>query len=262
MPPRPSRAPHYSGLYAVDSGIPIQVWAGCQCGWRGPTHRCAGRILPADVKDRLVAERAQHEADTGHGEDPEVAPEGRHDFGCGFHHRLIDRCPLPDGSPAARLYRAMTGVGPDAKARALDRLRGVDELRQWLTRQDAEAAIEARLAGATWAAMGGAIGTSRQGAWKRWGEELRPYQDAGLLPGPGEEPVAPVPPVVGDVGLRDARSWCRWCGQRVISAGGGSLGDRWVHHEPTGWASLTRVIEVPDCPGPEPWPSNWEWLGA
>lgn len=254
--------PHSSGLYTAGSPD-LHVWAGCTCGWLGPERVCLGRILPIEVRDHLVAERAGHEAEAGHGEDLEVGPEGRHTFGCGFYHPLNQFCPLPEGSPAAYLHRALVGVGADTKSRALDRLSGVDQLRRWLARQDTEAAIEARVTGATWAAMGAAIGTSRQGAWKRWGDALRPYQEAGLLPGPGEQPAAPVPPVVGEVGLRDARSWCRWCGHRVVASGlMTDDGPTFQHHEPTGWASKDRVIEVPDCPGPEPWPTSYEWLGV
>ena len=70
-------------------------------------------------------------------------------------------------------------------------------------------------------------------------------------------PHAPVDPSAG--GVTDSRTWCRWCGHRVIAASGRA---GWVHHVNEGGARTDGIIEVPDCPGEAPWPSAQEWTGS
>jgi len=41
------------------------------------------------------------------------------------------------------------------------------------------AVIGARMGGASWIAIGRAVGISRQGAWNRWGAMIRRNEDAG-----------------------------------------------------------------------------------
>lgn len=167
----------------------LGVWADCSCGWSGPMRWCEGEILSADVGEAVRADRAAHEAETGHGEDPDIGAEGRHDFGCGFYHRLTVSCPLPSRSPAGRVHRVVRGTLNDRRA-ALDRLAAIDELRGWLAEQEQEAVVGARLARATWAEMGSAVGISRQGAFNRWGSAVKNLEAAGLLPSLLETPAS------------------------------------------------------------------------
>ena len=190
------------------SGVParddLMVFADCNCGWSGPVRWCDGQLLPAEVAKAVRADRAGHEADTGHGTDPEVGAEGRHDFGCGFYHELSGRCPLPPDSPAGRVQRVLQGTLGNRRA-ALDRLAAIDELRSWLADQETEAVIGARLGRATWAEMGTAVGITRQGAFNRWGQTVKAYEAAGLLH-PAATALPAHPPVDPDAGgLNDAR---------------------------------------------------------
>ncbi len=250
----------YSKLRAR-SGVPLRddlmVFADCNCGWSGPVRWCDGQLISAETAAAVRAERAAHEAESGHGEDPELGAEGRHDFGCGFYHALAGRCPLPPDSPAGRVHRVLRGTLGNRHA-ALDRLVAIDELRAWLAEAEPQAVIGARLERATWAEMGDAVGITRQGAFGRWGSIVKGYEAAGVLQAPPEPPAPanPVDPAAGR--LRDARGWCRWCGHRVI-VGDLKDGGRYVHHQAEGFASRAGVIDVPSCPGPEPWPANLPW---
>lgn len=249
--------PFYSKLRAR-SGVParddLMVFADCNCGWAGPVRWCDGQLISPETTAAVTADREGHEAATGHGQDPEVGAEGRHDFGCGFYHGLTGRCPLPVDSPAGRVQRVLRSRLGNRHA-ALDALVAIDELRAWLAEQEPQAVIGARIARATWAEMGEAVGITRQGAFNRWGAVVKGYEAAGVLEALPEppEPATPVDPCAGD--LRDARDWCRWCGHRVIASGIGAEG-RWIHHQAEGFATREGIIEVPDCPGPEPWPAN------
>jgi hypothetical protein len=64
---------------------------------------------------------------------------------------------------------------------ALDRLRAVRELRGWLAEQEQHAVIGARMARATWTEIGEAWGTSRQGAFNRWGDRIKRFEASGVL---------------------------------------------------------------------------------
>lgn len=238
----------------------LAVWADCSCGWWGPTRWCEGVILTEPVGEAVRAGRAAHEEETGHGEDPEIGAEGRHDFGCGFYHRLNVSCPLPPTSPAGRVRRALGGTLTDRRA-AVDRLAAVDELRGWLSEQEREAVLGARLARVTWVEMGAAVGISRQGAHNRWGAIVKNLEAAGVLRATPEAPVS-VPADPSAATLRDAREWCRFCGHRVVAAERRADGSwRWEHREASGRASDAAPIDV-ECPGPEPWPRSHEWLGV
>lgn len=209
-----------SGAPARDD---LAVFADCNCGWAGPVRWCDGQLLPPEVSAAVRADRAGHEADTGHGEDLEVGAEGRHDFGCGFYHSLTGRCPLPPDSPAGRVHRVLRGTLANRHA-AIDRLAAIDELRSWLATQEAEAVIGARLARATWAEMGSAVGVTRQGAFNRWGQTVKSYEDAGLLRVDAPLP-APHPPVDPEAGQ-------------------------------------SPPPPTPQRPGAEPWPSDLDRPGA
>lgn len=173
-------SPLYSGLRSAGGGSSIEVHAWCQCGWTGPVSRCRRDLLPDGLRRDLEADRARHEEATGHASDPQVAPEGRHDFGCGFYHRLNDACPKLVDSPGGRLARVL-GASTSDPCRALDRLSATDELRNWLGETEVEAVIGARLARCTWAEIGAAIGISKAAAWNRWGQMISRYEQAGII---------------------------------------------------------------------------------
>lgn len=252
--------PFYSKL-RTRTGFPLRddlmVFADCNCGWAGPIRWCVGEILADEIGRSVRADRAGHEAATGHGEDPTVGTEGRHEPGCGFYHRLGDRCPLPASSPSGMVHRVLRGTINDRHA-AIDRLTAIEELGAWLTEEEQKAVIGARLARATWTEMGRAVGITRQGAFNRWGATIKAYEAAGLL-SPAPDAPAAVPPVDPSAGTPgNARSWCRWCGNRVVVVDLGS-GGRWGHLAAEGLADTPSQIDVPDCPGPEPWPSHLPW---
>lgn len=179
--------PFCSGLRAHHGTPPdLVVSAFCTCGWSGPPRSCDGEVLEDDVRAELEAEREAHEAETGHGRDLEVGANGRHDFGCGFYHGLLDHCPKPASSPAGRVYRVLRAATTDVDD-ALGALRSIDELRRWLDEQEPHAVVSARLAGATWEQVGETVGTTRQGAWNRWGRVVSAYEKTGILPRSDEE---------------------------------------------------------------------------
>lgn len=99
---------------------------------------------------------------------------------CSTAHRLNDPCPVKPDSPRGMLNRALDATMADHD-RALDRIAAIHQLRQFLDNEEKMAVIGARNARCTWAELGAAIGTSRQGAFNRWGEMVSRYEKAGLL---------------------------------------------------------------------------------
>lgn len=157
----------------------VTAWGFCDCGWEGTRRAWWTPGAGPSVGDRIAGELADHEATTGHG--AVVAgvpvPDGYH-TACGAFHDFDDDCLVPPGSPAGRVRRAMAATSSDALL-ALDRLRAIIELRAWLDDQEAEAVIGARMARATWAEMGAAIGSSRQAAFNRWGPTVKRSRPPG-----------------------------------------------------------------------------------
>ncbi len=62
----------------------------------------------------------------------------------------------------------------------------------------------------------------------------------------------PVDPIIGEPELGDARTWCRWCGHRLVKSKGS---DGWQHHTADARAGDGYLDDV-DCPGPQPWPKD------
>jgi hypothetical protein len=124
----------------------------CMCGWEGPWRK--------DHSDARADEGAHHD-ETGH------LP------------LVLD---APASSPMGLLRRAgpQGTLGQNASA-ALERLRAVRELRGWLEEQEQHAVIGARMARATWTEIGEAWGTSRQGAFNRWGDRITRFEASGVL---------------------------------------------------------------------------------
>ncbi|HEX3393682.1 MAG TPA: hypothetical protein VHS52_04065 [Acidimicrobiales bacterium] len=84
----------------------------------------------------------------------------------------------PPDSPGGRLHRAFKS--PDH----LDAIAAVEELRGDLEARQVELVIAARAGGTTWEAIGAVIGTSRQGAFNRFGALVQHHEVVGPL---GEE---------------------------------------------------------------------------
>ena len=108
------------------------------------------------------------------GDEPEVH------HACGVAHKLNEDCHVPLDSPRGMLQRALFSTSTDP-VRALDRITAIDELRRRLEEEEKMAVIGARRARCTWTEIGAAIGTSRQGAFNRWGDMVRRFENAGLL---------------------------------------------------------------------------------
>lgn len=72
--------------------------------------------------------------------------------------------PRADGAVVDRVTDALRSVESP-----LARLATVVQVRDHLDELEAESVAEARAAGATWSEVGATIGTTRQGAWNRWG---------------------------------------------------------------------------------------------
>lgn len=89
----------------------------------------------------------------------------------------------PPDSPAGRLHRAYNAPDP------LEAVVAVEELRADLEGHQLQLVLRARMGKVTWEAIGTALGTSRQGAFNRYGAVMQRYERAGLLDG-GGEPVA------------------------------------------------------------------------
>lgn len=181
-------ADYHGGLYSAGWSITsMHVKAFCQCGWSAATRRWGAGVGPL-VKADLDA----HLAESGHTAFPDGFDEegfGRLDrwhLACGYFHDFQDACPAPYDSPRGRLERAMQATVSDPTA-ALDRLAAIDELRKSLDEQEEMAVIGARMARVTWAEMGQAVGTSRQGAFNRWGAAIKRYEAAGLVDAVSEE---------------------------------------------------------------------------
>ncbi len=83
----------------------------------------------------------------------------------------------PPDSPNGRLYRAYNAPEP------VEALAAVEELRADLDARQLQLVIAARQGGVTWEAVGAALGTSRQGAFNRFGALVQRYERAGLLDG-------------------------------------------------------------------------------
>ena len=179
----------HGALSSTGHGSSVTVGAWCQCGWAGPR-----RVWQPGAERAERADLDGHLAVTGHTSFPDgvPGPDGLH-VACGHFHDLQDDCPAPADSPRGRLNRAMQPVLNDRTA-AIDRLAAIDELRTWLDEQEAMAVIGARMARATWAEMGAAVGTSRQGAHNRWGATVKRYEQAGFLdPDPAPDPASGLP---------------------------------------------------------------------
>ncbi len=169
----------------------VSAWGFCGCGrqgtrwqWRAPGEE-AGPVISVEL--------TVHEATTGHrtADGGVPAPDDYH-AACGAFHRFDDDCLIPPTSPAGRVHRAAVATSTDA-ALALDRLRAIQELRAWLDDEEAQAVIGCRLARATWAEMGDAIGSTRQAAFNRWSATIKRYESVGLIdntPEPGDGTLA------------------------------------------------------------------------
>jgi hypothetical protein len=155
------------------------VRAFCQCGWTGTAHHW-GPGARHDEEDELAA----HVADSGHREFATgvPAPDGYHDA-CGHFHELNDACPIPANSPRGRIERVTVGSTLGRPDRALDRLTAIADLHAWLTEQEQQAIIGARMARCTWAEIGQALGVADGDAKRRWGPMIDRYEQAGLLDG-------------------------------------------------------------------------------
>jgi hypothetical protein len=90
--------------------------------------------------------------------------------------RHLSVVPPPD-SPAGRLHRAYNA--PDL----LEALTAVEELRADLEGHQLQLVLRARKGQVTWEAIGAALGTSRQGAFNRYGAVVQRYERTGLLAG-------------------------------------------------------------------------------
>lgn len=94
--------------------------------------------------------------------------------------RHLSAVPPPD-SPSGRLQRAYNS------ADLHDAIAAVEELRADLDSQQLQLVIRARQGGTTWETIGTAIGTTRQGAFNRFGALVQRYERAGLLDGVSDD---------------------------------------------------------------------------
>lgn len=176
---------YHSGLRASGAAHPV-VSAFCSCGWTGSRHELdRGRLLLPGWREELEAERTHHEHASGHSAaDP--AAEGYH-RACKFFHQLNDVCPIPADCGIGLVIRAEAASTGDHVI-ALDRVSATVLLRHWVDQIEIQAVIGARMARCTWAELGTAAGTTKQGAYNRWGKRIDRYEAAGLLP--GDEPAS------------------------------------------------------------------------
>ena len=87
----------------------------------------------------------------------------------------------PPDSPTGRLHRAYNSADLG------DAIAAVEELRADLDSQQLQLVIRARQERTTWEAIGTAIGTTRQGAFNRFGALVQRYEGTGLLDGVGDD---------------------------------------------------------------------------
>lgn len=87
---------------------------------------------------------------------------------CGQVHDSAEPCRPLAGSPAGRLDRVYRSAAGELHP-ALARLRALRQLLDDLADQELDAVAEARDEGCTWAEIGQAWGTTRQGAFNKWG---------------------------------------------------------------------------------------------
>lgn len=202
----------------------------------------AGILEPSADTTALAVELLRHRLGPG-----EVATEVH--MACGHAHRLNDECVVPPDSPRGYLDRALYSTSTDP-VRALDRLAALHQLQERLADEEKQAVLGARMAGCDWIQMGEAIGSGRRVAWARWGGLVRRFEAAGLLQ--PEQLPPPAPPIDSYLAATTPRAWCRWCGNRIVTAG--PHPDRWGHHDVHAPAG-EGYIDV-ECPGPEPWPAD------
>ncbi|HMG43924.1 MAG TPA: hypothetical protein VK611_21505 [Acidimicrobiales bacterium] len=250
------RARQLADLLAVTYPNPAEALAAAEVlprdGWAVVAQH-ARLTAPSPDTALLAIELLRHDhddvlSDARRPKEPEVHQA------CGHAHRLNDECPVPPDSARGLLQRALYSTSTDPE-RALDRLCAVHQLQGRLNDEESEAVLGARMAGCTWIQMGEAIGSTRMLARARWAAMVRRFEAAGMLrPEQLPPPVPPRDPTAG--ALNDARSWCRWCGHRIVLDGSsGSVADSWAHHVLDGGARHDGLIDV-DCPGPEPWPAQ------
>ena len=172
---------HHHGIRCQGRLQAVTAWGFCDCGWEGtryPWWVPGAQPPPGELID---AELAAHEAATGHagvvGGVP--SPDDYHAV-CAAFHGFNDDCLIPPTSPVGRVQRATVTTSSDAPL-ALDRLEAIQQLRAWLDDQEAQAVIGCRMARATWAEMGAAIGSTRQAAFNRWGPTIKRYEAVGLI---------------------------------------------------------------------------------
>lgn len=157
----------------------------------------------------------------------------------------------PPDSPIGLVRRAWSASTFTDPAAAVDRLVAAVSLGGEVAEQEHQAVIGVRMARVSWLDIARALGWPRSRARARWRPLVARLEEDRLL-FPDELP-APVPPVDATAGQPgDARSWCRWCGNRVAIASGGFYHCGVDEHgTPT-----VDPVEV-DCNGPEPWPA-WD----
>lgn len=97
---------------------------------------------------------------------------------CGQQHDSSEPCIPLLGSPADRLNRVYRSTAGEAHP-ALARLKALRQLLDDLAEQELDAVAEARAAGCTWAEIGQAWGTTRQGAFNKWGSATRRPANGG-----------------------------------------------------------------------------------
>ncbi len=167
-----------------------------------------------------------------------------------------------DLDQARELYRLLGGTiaraegedqrgGPDTAVAAL---RGAEQLLAAAEDARLRGLLTLREAGMTWAQLGERLGISRHRARARYVPRLHELVEGGTF-GLPRELVSdravlppPTPPVIGRPAISDARAWCRWCGERLISDG------EW--HHTTGPDSTVRAYMPPDSEPHDPWPAE------
>lgn len=162
-------------LTSTGRGVRIVVQARCTCGWAGPSRAWSADCLTAENEDldRHCCTRRHQLLDQ---DDPAGVLHAR----CAHVHDRHDDCPVPYDSPAGLLTRTVRSslISPEAAA---DRLQAVSRLADWVTGQQLEAVIGARLAGLNWAQLADATAITETDARDRWGELIGRLEKARLL---------------------------------------------------------------------------------